>query len=62
MSFKILPSSILILLSIILIHLPKSVGVWITYKQFIGYIPSYTYKINLNAGDTLHGQLSWPGT
>ena len=33
---------------------------WLTYRQFIGYIPSYTYPVNLNAGDTIGGFLNWP--
>jgi len=34
----------------------------LTYTQFIGYIPSYTYPVTLRAGDTIRGLLSWPGT
>ena len=33
---------------------------WLTYRQFIGYIPSYTYPVSLNAGDTIGGFLNWP--
>ena len=34
---------------------------WRTYTRFNGYIPSYTYPIQLNAGDSLSGYLTWPG-
>lgn len=40
--------------------LPECLSVWIPYRQFVGYIPSYTYKVNLNAGDTIRGYLTWP--
>lgn len=36
--------------------------VWVTYATFTGYIPPYTYPINLQAGDKLRGLLSWPGS
>ena len=35
---------------------------WVVYYSFDGYIPSYTYPINLQAGDALNGTLSWPGS
>lgn len=34
----------------------------VNYGYITGTIPSYTYPINLNAGDVLEGTLSWPGT
>jgi hypothetical protein len=46
---------------IFLSGLPSTQAVWITYKTFTGYIPSYTYPITLNAGDNLRAILSWPG-
>ena len=31
------------------------------YLSYTGYIPSYTYPITFNAGDSISGLLSWPG-
>lgn len=44
----------------IFLVLNHSYAGWITYKSFSNTIPSYTYEINLNAGDTIRGVLSWP--
>jgi hypothetical protein len=35
---------------------------WVIYSQHIGYMPSYTYSLNLTAGDTFRAVLSWPTT
>lgn len=52
----------LLRLILILSSIKGCLAAWATYTQFIGYIPSYTYPINLNAGDSIRGFLSWPGT
>lgn len=53
---------LLMLPLILLLTIPHSHCAWKPYTRFIGYIPSYTYPITLNAGDTLRGFLTWPGT
>lgn len=34
---------------------------WVTFTTFHGYVPSYTYPVNLNAGDRITGFLTWQG-
>lgn len=46
---------------VILCCLPAYESVWATYRQFNGYLPSYIYPVNLNAGDVVRGKISWPG-
>lgn len=37
-------------------------AIWVPYTQYTSYIPSYTYPVQLQAGDVLSGYLTWPGT
>jgi hypothetical protein len=48
-----------VLLLILTNLITRIASIWVTYTQFIGYIPSYTYPVNLNAGDTIRGFLNW---
>lgn len=34
---------------------------WVIYSHFSGFIPSYVYPLELNAGDKIKGILSWGG-
>lgn len=34
----------------------------VNYGFITGTIPSYTYPVNLNAGDVINGTLLWPGS
>lgn len=40
-------------LSLLFILIAQSKAQWVTYTQFKGNIPSYTYPVNLNAGNTI---------
>lgn len=58
---KTLNSQLLCLIVCALLMVKKSVAGWVPYTRFVGYIPSYTYPIQLNAGDVISGYLVWPG-
>lgn len=60
--FKVSNFRLLTLLLAIIACIPECFSVWTTYKQFAGFIPSYTYKVSLNVGDVIRGFLNWPGS